>query len=167
MRPVVLALAAATLVGACSGGQGPTAPTLSRGVGAGDSAAATAFPDQENGGRLLTATMVGAAEAPIPGDPDGTGSARITLNPGQGDVCFALEVSGIDPPGAAHIHRAPPGQPGPIVVPLVAPTSGSSSGCVSASRDLISDILQNPEAYYVNVHNAAYMGGALRGQLSK
>jgi hypothetical protein len=57
---------------------------------------------------------------------------------------------------------------GPIVVPLAAPdATGVSSGCVSADPELIKAIRQNPEAYYVNVHNADFPAGALRGQLSK
>lgn len=167
MRSAVLALAAATLVGACSNVNGPTSPTPARAIEAGESAAAKAFPDQDTGGLLLTATMTGPAEAPVPGDPDGSGSARFTFNPGQEEVCYVLEVTGIDTPTAAHIHVAPAGSPGPIVVPLAAPVSGTSSGCVSAGRELITSIIQDPGAYYVNVHNAAFRGGAVRGQLSK
>ena len=110
-------------------------------------------------------TMTGAAEAPGPGDPDGTGTATLRLNPGQETVCWHLEVSGIAPATASHIHKALAGSPGPIVVPLSAPTSGESSGCTEADRDLILDIIQNPENYYVNVHNADYPAGALRAQL--
>ncbi len=119
------------------------------------------------GGRPLSTTLTGAAEAPGPGDPDGSGSAFITLNHGQGEVCFELTVSGIAPATAAHIHVAPAGVPGPVVVPLAAPTSGSSSGCVSADPDLIKAIMKHPEEYYVNVHNVDFPAGALRGQLSK
>ena len=120
-----------------------------------------------DGGRTFTTTLTGAAEAPGPGDPDGSGTATITLNYGQGEVCWELTVSGIAPATAAHIHVAPAGVPGPVVVPLSPPTSGSSSGCTSADRDLIKAIIQNPEQYYVNVHNTEYPAGALRGQLSK
>jgi hypothetical protein len=38
---------------------------------------------------------------------------------------------------------------------------------VSASRELILEILQNPEGFYVNVHNADFPAGAVRGQLSR
>jgi hypothetical protein len=116
-------------------------------------------------GRPLSTTMSGAEEAPGPGDPDGAGSATIRLNSGQGEVCFDLTASNIAPATAAHIHEAPAGVPGPIVVPLSPPTSGSSSGCVSADRELIKDIRQNPSEYYVNVHNAEFPAGAIRGQL--
>jgi hypothetical protein len=119
-------------------------------------------------GRKFTTTLTGAAEIPGPGDPDGSGTAKIWLNPGQSEVCFELTVSGVDPITAAHIHSAPVGLAGPVVVPLnPPPTSGSSSGCVSADRDLINAIIQSPEQYYVNVHNAAFPAGALRGQLGK
>ena len=47
------------------------------------------------------------------------------------------------------------------------PTGGSSSGCVSADREEIKEIIQHPEEYYVNVHNADFPLGAVRGQLSK
>jgi hypothetical protein len=121
-----------------------------------------------DGGRPFETAMSGAAEAPGPGDPDGSGTAEIRLNQGQGQVCFSLEVSGIAPATAAHIHFAPVGVPGGVVVGLVPPTSGTSSGCVSGvDEDLIKAIRQHPELYYVNVHNADFPGGALRGQLGK
>ena len=121
-----------------------------------------------DGGRKFTTTLTGAAEVPGPGDPDGSGTATITLNHGQGEVCFELTVSGIAPATAAHIHVAAVGVAGPVVVPLGPPTGGSSSGCVSGvARDLIKNIIQHPEEYYVNVHNAVHPAGALRGQLSK
>jgi hypothetical protein len=119
------------------------------------------------GGRPFHTVMTGAEEAPGPGDPDGSGEAVLTLNHGQGEVCFQLTVADIAPATAAHIHEAPVGVPGPIVVGLTPPTGGSSSGCVTADRELIKDIIQHPEEYYVNVHNADFPPGAVRGQLSK
>jgi hypothetical protein len=124
--------------------------------------------DKEQGGRPLSATLTGAAEVPGPGDADGGGTAKITLNPGQGKVCFELAVSNIANATAAHIHEAPAGQAGPVVVPLEpAPAGGSSKNCVSADQELIKRIMQNPENFYVNVHNAEFPDGAVRGQLSK
>ena len=104
---------------------------------------------------------------PVPGDPDGIGFATVTVNPGQGLVCYELSVSDIVPAAAAHIHEAPPGEAGPVVVTLEPPTNGSSDGCVEVDRAEAKDILKNPADYYVNVHNAEYPAGALRGQLSK
>lgn len=121
----------------------------------------------EHGGKPFSTALTGAAEAPGPGDPDGSGNALITLNQGQGEVCFELEVADIALPATgAHIHRAPAGSPGPIVVPLAPPgADGTSSGCVDADPALIKEIRQSPEAFYVNVHTTEHPPGAVRGQL--
>jgi hypothetical protein len=120
-------------------------------------------------GTRLETTLTGAAEVPGPGDPNGSGTALIFLNQGQEQICFEITVSGITLPAiGAHIHVAPVGVAGPIIVPLTPPdASGSSSGCVSADRDLIKAIRQNPANYYVNVHTTEFPAGAIRGQLGK
>ena len=119
------------------------------------------------GGRPLEASLTGAAEVPGPGDPDGSGEAFLTLNQGQGEICFQLSVSDIAPATAAHIHRGAEGVPGPVVVGLAPPTTGFSSGCVSVDRDLVKEIRHNPAGFYVNVHNAPFPAGAIRGQLGR
>lgn len=120
------------------------------------------------GGRPFTTHLTGAAEVPGPGDPDGSGQAALTINPGQRTVCYRLTVEGIEPATAAHIHRGTADQAGPVVVTLGAPTDGSSDGCVEdVDRELLQDILSNPSGYYVNVHNATHPAGALRGQLGR
>ena len=121
----------------------------------------------EQGGRPLSTSLTGAAERPGPGDADGSGTFSARVNPGQGQVCYELSVSGIDPATAAHIHAGDPTVAGPVVVPLEAPADGSSEACASVERDLAQMLIQSPEDYYVNVHNAAFPQGAIRGQLSK
>ena len=121
-----------------------------------------------DGGRPFSTTMTGAAEVPGPGDPDGSGTAALRLNAGKQEVCFELVVSDIAPATAAHIHVGPAGVAGPVVIGLTPPTSGMSSGCVTGvDPELIKAIIQTPQSYYVNVHNAEYPAGAVRGQLSK
>ncbi len=85
----------------------------------------------------------------------------MTINPGLGQVCWTIEVEGVDPILAAHIHVAPADTTGPVLVPL----SPYTGGCTVVDRDLALAIILNPDAYYVNVHNAEFQGGALRGQL--
>lgn len=121
----------------------------------------------QEGGRPFTVEMTGAAERPGPGDPDGSGTAKFMLNYGQGRVCFELTVEDIAPATAAHIHEADVDNPGPIVVGLAPPTDGSSEGCVEVDREQIKEIIQDPGDYYVNVHNADFPAGAVRGQLAK
>jgi hypothetical protein len=133
--------------------------------------AATASGD--DGGRPFDTALTGAAEAPGPGDPDGSGTASITLNQGLGEVCFELAWQDVDGTVfAGHIHVAPAGSPGPIVVPLFSGSfagTDSVSGCVeNVDPDLIKAIRHDPAAYYVNIHSRPnFPGGALRGQLAK
>src|SRR5262249_38555152 len=104
-----------------------------------------------DGGRPLSATMTGAVEIP-PGDPGGKGTANFEVNVGHGRVCYELSVQQLQGTiTAAHIHLAPAGKAGPVVVPLNAPVSGTSSGCASVEKALAMDILMHPSAYYVNV----------------
>jgi hypothetical protein len=89
----------------------------------------------------------------------------VTLDEEAERVCLDLSVFGIDPATAAHIHSGREGVAGPVVIPLAAPSSGVSQGCVDVEEDLIEDIEERPGAFYVNVHNDAFPGGAARGQL--
>ena len=105
---------------------------------------------------------------PYQGDVDGTGTALLTVNHGQREVCWELTVTDVTLPAtASHIHKAAAGIRGPIVVSLSAPdASGRASGCIAdRDRELLKDIMTNPAAYYVNVHTTDYPAGAVRGQL--
>lgn len=119
------------------------------------------------GGRPLTANLLGANERPALGDPDGSGWFAGTFNPGTGEVCFAYEVTGVEPLVAAHIHFASAGSPGGVVIPMAPSSATGGSGCTTADTDLVRAIIKDPGAYYFNVHNATYPGGALRGQLER
>lgn len=121
----------------------------------------------EEGGRPITVAMTGAAERPGPGDGNGSGTATFRINPGQMQICYTLSVQGIAAATAAHIHKAPASEAGPVVVPLEAPAEGRSEGCAEVTRALALDIIKAPSDYYVNVHNAAFPAGAVRGQLGK
>ena len=123
--------------------------------------------DPQQGGRPLSTTLTGAAEVPGPGDTDGTGTASITLNHGKGEVCYELTVDKIAASNAAHIHAGAVDKAGPPIANLTPPTNGSSKGCVALEKDKIKDVMQNPANYYVNVHNAEFPDGAVRGQLGK
>ena len=124
-------------------------------------------------GRPFATTLTGTAEAPGPGDPDASGSAAIVLNQGSGTVCF--DVSWVNVDGtvvASHIHLAPAGVAGGVVVPLFVDaafggTGAFSGGTTGVDRDLIKAIRHDPSAYYVNVHSTVFPAGAVRGQLSK
>jgi hypothetical protein len=108
----------------------------------------------------LHAALTGKAETPK-GDPDGSGTAEVKITGTK--VCWEIHVAKVGTIMAAHIHKGKPGVAGPVVVPFGA--AFKSKGCTTGSASLTAAILKNPSAYYVNVHNAKYPGGALRGQL--
>jgi len=128
------------------------------------------LPDQ------LTARLLGGNEVP-PADPDGRGLAFVDT--GRTRVCFAVLWTNIGPPIFAHIHSGIAGVNGPVVVlffdppeppgspPAALPdTITAAAGCIGGqSAALLRDIRRHPSAYYVNVHNAEFPGGAIRGQL--
>ena len=102
-----------------------------------------------------------------PGDPDGTGNARLRTFPAEQKICYSITVRNIRPATAAHIHQGDTTVAGPIIKELAAPTDGSSSGCVRMATEKLRQINRNPAVFYVNFHNKRFPGGAVRGQLSK
>jgi hypothetical protein len=123
---------------------------------------------QTPAGKAMPAvTLTGNAEVPGPGDTDGRGTATVTLNPDKGEVCYSLTVVNIQEATAAHIHEGAVGKAGAVKVALDTPKTGTAMGCKQADAALIQAIMQNPDNYYVNIHNAEFPQGALRGQLTK
>ncbi|AKM11582.1 hypothetical protein AB433_05970 [Croceicoccus naphthovorans] len=112
--------------------------------------------------QMLMTGLLGANEVPE-GDPDGRGQFMGWVKDGQ--LCYRLMVNKIDAATMAHIHTAPAGANGPVAVPLEAPATGKAEGCADVDADLLAAMLASPADYYVNVHNAEYPGGAVRGQL--
>ena len=118
-------------------------------------------------GKQLKAKLKGANEVPGPGDPDGRGKARLRVRPKAGRVCFRLKWRNIATPTAAHIHRGRMGEAGPVVVGLFS-GQADNRGCVDGfERDLLREIRRHPRRFYVNIHNADYPDGAIRGQLKR
>jgi hypothetical protein len=131
--------------------------------------AAERLPNSLHGGDPFSAVLSG----------HGSGTAMVTLNPGQREVCWEVTVAGLTAPVfAAHIHTATTGG---IVVPFFnfgTPSHATSfSSCTeNVDRALIEAIQDNPGGYYVNVHTSCagqpatcgppFPGGAVRGQLT-
>lgn len=117
-----------------------------------------------SGGNEVDANGVAVA-----GDADGRGSATVIVEPSRHMICFAIVVTGIGTPIAAHIHRAPAGVNGDIEIGLTAPTGGNpgaASGCVTGvATPLLNAIVAGPSGFYINVHTQDLQGGAVRGQL--
>jgi len=119
------------------------------------------------GGRAFNITMTGDVESPS-GDPVGTGTATVRLRAGQGQVCYKVAADNLGGPAVAmHIHKGGAGTAGPVVIPLATPgADGKAAGCAAVARALVAQILASPAGYYLNIHTAAFPGGAVRGQLT-
>ena len=115
----------------------------------------------------LRANLKGSNEVPA-ADPDGTGKAEFQLLSRFRAVCFRLSWKNIADPAAAHIHRGAKGENGDIVVPLFDAQTVRKRGCVDGvSGALIRQIKRHPGQFYVNIHNADFPSGAIRGQLRR
>ncbi|MDD5563805.1 MAG: CHRD domain-containing protein [Thermoanaerobaculaceae bacterium] len=120
------------------------------------------------GAQTFTMTLAGSRETGG-GDPAGRGLAVITIN--GGNVYYFLWVENIASPAAAHIHSGIQGVSGGVLIGLdpawsnVATNTYTAAGSVPVDAATTQPILQNPAAYYVNVHNGPFPNGAMRGQL--
>lgn len=133
-------------------------------------------------GREEVAT--GAANGAIVGDPDGRAEAYVFGIDGDPlTLCYIIVgVKKVDEtalaPGngrAAHIHEGARGTNGPVVANLAWPQGGQAGDCLTEGEagkfptgefGIVQRILNNPQNFYVNMHNTVYPGGALRGQLA-
>jgi CHRD domain len=123
-----------------------------------------ALASQDAMSPVVSAKLRGANEAPVRGDPNGTGLVVLHLSTAKKTACWQFSnVRGIAKPTAAHIHKGRKGTSGPVVIPFG--TTYKAKGCQKAAKRLIEAIETNPNRYYVNIHNAKYPAGAIRGQL--
>jgi CHRD domain len=123
------------------------------------------FTIQLSGAEEVCPTAPGTCGGP------GTGTATITIDRNARTLCYAITTENVALPlAAAHVHAAPAGQAGPVVIPLFTqPVNATTVGptCLTdLDKNLLKDIIRNPENYYVNVHNAPFPNGAVRGQLA-
>jgi CHRD domain len=116
-------------------------------------------------GESFTTALVGGQEVPGPGDPQATGTAKVTADSATDTVCADVRTQRLAPATMAHIHKGARGVAGPPVLTIDTPTNGRSNKCYSVDKALAAAILADPAGYYVNVHTAAYPKGAIRGQL--
>ena len=127
---------------------------------------------------VATTTLTGAQEVPANAST-ATGFATFEVDDVTGDYSFTLSVDGIfitqvaaSSAGGLHIHNAPAGVNGPVVVNLftdfvslenvtLSGFTWKAAGTVALA--LIDDLAAGN--LYVNLHTEAFPGGEIRGQL--
>ena len=110
--------------------------------------------------------MTGGEVVPGPGDADGTGTFKVTIDNASNQLCYELAPQNIDQPNAAHIHVGAPNQAGKIMVDLNFPANGPKA-CIPIDSTSVGHMTGGPKSHYVDLHNGAYAEGAIRGQLQK
>jgi hypothetical protein len=130
-----------------------------------NAAAQTAPGEAPFTGTQLSGDLSGAAVAPGPGDPDGSGKFALWADDETQRLCYVLGVANVEDVTAAHIHRGSAGEAGPVAVPLDLPRPLGTEACVAAKVELIDEILAAPESFYIQVHSAQHPAGAIRAQL--
>jgi hypothetical protein len=173
MRHAAIALAAVLLAGAAVG----------RTARASDD-----NNDDRNNGQEFTARLLGSEEVPAV-QTNMTGKAEIALNGDETKAEFALSVRKGVRVTQSHIHCAPKGVNGPIVVFLagfhnrgwdvdgtwvenatatdanvIPPPAGSTCPQVINNLRDLAEAMRRGNTY-VNVHTVAHPGGEIRGQL--
>src|SRR6185436_3088969 len=121
-------------------------------------------------GQTLGAALTSGQEVP-PNSGSGFGNATVTFDATREHLIVTITVANLGSPiNNFHIHEAPAGTNGPVVVDLIGLggqfVNGTMTGTFAVGAAVAQRMLQNPNNFYVNVHTQQFPGGAVRGQLS-
>ncbi len=138
-----------------------------------------------NSGKNFTAHLSGDEQVPTPVETNATGQAIFNLRNNGTELHYKLIVANIEDVFMSHIHLAPAGSNGPVVVWLYpslpppqlipGPYNGVLAEGVITKANLVgplagmelSDLIEyfKSGGCYVNVHTLAFPGGEIRGQI--
>lgn len=185
---VMTVLLAAAVAGACAkGSQAPTAPeTISVPVQiqAGQAGSSASISSHEGTAHHHRAHMSGKEEVPVR-DTEAQGQTNFQVSPDGESISYKLIVANIENVLQSHIHVAPAGSNGGIVVwlyPSAPPAQlipGRSDGVLAegviTESSLVGSLAGQPLSAlldamragntYVNVHTSQFPPGEVRGQI--
>ena len=110
----------------------------------------------------VTVKLTGAQEVPaVETQAQGEGTLKVD---DDGSISGTITTTNLTAT-MAHIHQAPAGENGGVVIPLE--QSGKDGWAVPADAQLTAEQLKSFKAgdMYINVHSTAYPGGEIRGQI--
>ena len=90
------------------------------------------------------------------------GTADLSLNTATGVLSYDVTVTGMTAT-AGHIHQAPAGSNGPIIVPFTMTGPNQFMGNAGLTAAQVSALLS--DGLYVNIHSGAFPAGEIRGQI--
>lgn len=151
-------------------------------------------PDEFTSAFRVTATPSGIIDPDgerIQGENSASGTFIFMINSDEEIICYDIEFRGVTPPyesparTATHIHEAASGQFGPPRLAFEDPNGSdedplTSSACIqgpfttgveddegndTAAGFSLSQIEDDPSAFYADVHTSDHPAGAIRGQL--
>jgi len=135
----------------------------------------------------FTATLSGDEEVPEEGEVEttATGDATFELSADGAEMSYTVNVSGLNDVNMAHIHLAPTGENGPVVVwlhpegPPPELLEGTTDGLLASGTFTADDLMEDLAGgtledlvaemvagnAYVNAHTEVYPAGEIRGQI--
>jgi len=112
---------------------------------------------------VLYALPNGSEETPANNSP-ATAFGRLVLTADRKQLLYEVHVSGLSgDPTAMHLHMAPRGTPGSVIIPLAIPAGGEAVGCVDVPAGADAALLS--QGMYLNIHTGNFPAGEIRGQV--
>jgi hypothetical protein len=108
-----------------------------------------------------------------PGDPDGTGTAVLPTNAREFEICYDIDSENLELPLDARIVYEKQGEFGQVVIELfqnsMDPIPGARAYASPVSgregKDALRDMLNNTQAYFLQISDSDNGDGAIRGDL--
>jgi len=130
-------------------------------------AALTGLAPRASAATTYTASLSGTQESPPNASP-ATGFATVVLSTDETMITVDLTFSGLTAPAtAAHIHGpAAPGTNAPVLLTFIGFPATTSGTYMQSFAITPTQVVQlKGGLLYVNIHNATFPGGEIRGQL--
>lgn len=125
----------------------------------------SAWADHLSSSLLFVAQLSGENEVPEVATA-GRGLATFTFDEKKSTMYFNVHLTGLSGPiTGMHIHNAPEGENGPVIINLTTYLNGTRAKGAVANISATSFAKFLTGDYYINVHTAENPGGEIRGQI--